>query len=434
MASNLWRRPPKWPPLPTPVHSRWQPLRLGLVELYHFDSEEFWFRDGHLLLRGSNGTGKSKVLSLTLPFLFDAFLRPSRIEPDGDSTKRMAWNLLMNSYDRRNGYSWIEFGRLGDDGAPQYLTLGAGLSAVAARPEVDSWFFILDAAPGGLRLGRDLWLVNHNRVALTREKLREVLADHGQVFETATAYRRAVDERLFRLGPKRYDALVDTLIQLRQPQLSLKPNEAALSGALTEALPPLPLELLGDVAEALNQLDEDHRQLDEFKQLEQAVAAFDARYRVYAGTVSRREARKVRQAQTEYDNASRVRNEALAGLGQAETEEERATATREQAKLTLAAARARLETLRSDPTMQDANRLAHAEADAAARESAVKTAQADHGAAAQRLERETAETARYVARMDEAAVGAHRRARPMRRNSRGGGRERRLCRKSFCRA
>ena len=83
------------PALPQPTPGRWQPLRLGLVELFHYDSEEFWFRDGHLLLRGNNGTGKSKVLSLTLPFLFDAQLKPSRIEPDGDAGKKMAWNLLL---------------------------------------------------------------------------------------------------------------------------------------------------------------------------------------------------------------------------------------------------------------------------------------------------------------------------------------------------
>jgi hypothetical protein len=43
-------------------------IRLG-HRLSEDDAEEFWFRDGHLLLRGNNGTGKSKVLSLTLPFL-----------------------------------------------------------------------------------------------------------------------------------------------------------------------------------------------------------------------------------------------------------------------------------------------------------------------------------------------------------------------------
>src|SRR5438552_17251813 len=91
--------------LPVPGRTRWQPLRLGLVDLFHYDSEEFWFRDGHLLLRGNNGTGKSKVLSLTLPFLFDAQLKPSRIEPDGDPTKKMSWNLLLGKHERRMGYA-----------------------------------------------------------------------------------------------------------------------------------------------------------------------------------------------------------------------------------------------------------------------------------------------------------------------------------------
>src|ERR1700678_1656910 len=121
MTDALFNSPsPSRPVLPEPRRERWQPLRLGLVELFHYDSEEFWFRDGPLLLRGNNGTGKSKVLSLTLPFLFDAQVRPSRIEPDGDSGKKMSWNLLMGSYDRRIGYAWIEFGRLADDGTPHY--------------------------------------------------------------------------------------------------------------------------------------------------------------------------------------------------------------------------------------------------------------------------------------------------------------------------
>ncbi len=65
-ATTSFFPPPEKPPLPIPTRPRWQPLRLGLVELFHYDSEEFWFRDGHLLLRGNNGTGKSKVLSLSL--------------------------------------------------------------------------------------------------------------------------------------------------------------------------------------------------------------------------------------------------------------------------------------------------------------------------------------------------------------------------------
>ena len=379
------------PALPVPTRPRWQPLRLGLVELFRYDSEEFWFRDGHLLLRGNNGTGKSKVLSLTLPFLLDAQLRPSRIEPDGDPGKKMSWNLLLGSYDRRTGYAWIEFGRLGEDGVAHYLTLGAGLSAVAARSEVESWFFILE--DGGARLGRDLWLTTEQRNVLTREKLRETLLGRGQIFDTASAYRRAVDERLLHLGQKRYEALMDTLVQLRQPQLSRRPDEAALSNALTEALPPMPADLLSDVAEALNQLEEDRRTLEEFQQLGKAVRQFEHRYRLYAGTLARRQMRELRQAQTEFDNASRERNEALTRLEQARSAEDAAEAGYRAADLALSAARTRLETLQSDPTMQDANRLDGAERDVQARRRSVEEAESSVEQAAARLSREETATA-----------------------------------------
>ena len=374
------------PALPVPQRSRWQPLRLGLIELFHYDSEEFWFRDGHLLLRGNNGTGKSKVLSLTLPFLFDAQLKSSRIEPDGDATKKMAWNLLVNRHDRRIGYAWIEFGRVGESGAPEYLTLGAGLSAATARPQVDSWFFVLE----GQRLGRDLWLTSPTRVVLTRDRLRDALQDHGQVFETGAAYRRAVDERLFQLGPARYAALMDTLIQLRQPQLSKKPDESNLSNALTEALPPMSTDLLNDVADALSQLEAYRRELDEYEKLAHAVGQFNSRYRVYAATQTRRQAKSLRTAQTGFDAASRAVNEGRAALQSALATEAATRAEHAQAETTLATSRVRLEQLQADPAMQDANRLDQAARDAQARQQEAESASKAKSEAQARVERETA--------------------------------------------
>ena len=411
------QEPHNRPALPEPLRQRWQPLRLGLVELFHYDSEEFWFRDGHLLLRGNNGTGKSKVLSLTLPFLFDANLRSSRIEPDGDGSKKMAWNLLMSSYPRRIGYAWIEFGRVAEDGRARYLTLGAGLSAVAARAQVESWFFVLEEGGSNVggssvpRIGRDLWLTNDQRVVLTRERLREALEGRGQVFPSAASYRRAVDERLLQLGSRRYDALMDTLIQLRQPQLSKKPDEAGLSHALTEALPPMSQELLTDVAEALNQLEEDRRQLDELKGLAKAVERFDQRYRVYAGMLTRRQARELRQAQTDFDNASQERNQAQVDLQAALVTETQAQQTQEQAERTLAAQRTRQETLQSDPINQDANRLEGAEKETLKRHAAVQTEQADCGQARSRWEREqqASRQAAQRATLAEQALGLVRR-------------------------
>ncbi|WP_322052097.1 TIGR02680 family protein [Paraburkholderia bannensis] len=377
------------PALPEPSRKRWQPLRLGLVDIFLYDSEEFWFRDGHLLLRGNNGTGKSKVLSLTLPFLFDAILRPSRIEPDGDNGKKMAWNLLMNEHPRRIGYTWIEFGMLDAEGKPRYLTLGAGLSAVAGKTQVDHWFFIIEGQQAGqdARIGDDFWLVNEHKVALTRERLREALEENGRgvVFEHAQPYRRAVDERLFQLGPRRYDALMDTLIQLRQPQLSKKPDEAGLSHALTEALPPLPSELLTDVAQAFNQLEEDREQLEKIRALEKAIGLFEQRYRTYAGVLTRRQARDLRQAQTLFDSASELRNKASAEMQRADEAESVAREAHEASRVERQVARERLETLQSDPANQDANRLTQAENDAAQRRVEAATAKKQRDTAHERL-------------------------------------------------
>ncbi|MGQ5487832.1 TIGR02680 family protein [Thauera sp. ZXT1-4] len=372
------------PALPQPTLARWQPLRLGLVELFHYDSEEFWFRDGHLLLRGNNGTGKSKVLSLTLPFLFDAQLKPSRIEPDGDAGKKMAWNLLLGKLDRRIGYAWIEFGRIADDGAPDYLTLGCGLSAVAARAQVDPWYFVLEKR----RIGEDLWLTSPARNVLTRERLKEALNDHGQVFDNAAAYRRAVDERLFQLGAVRYAALMDTLVQLRQPQLSKKPDEGNLSDALTEALPPLSAELLTDVADALNQLEEYRRELHDYEALAKAVGQFNQRYQRYAAINARRQARGLRSAQSGYDTASRNLNEARTELQTAQHAEAQAKGRLDAAEAALLAGRTRLDQLQSDPAMKDANRLNQAERDAEARAADLTDATRMNAEAAVRLERE----------------------------------------------
>lgn len=389
---------PALPSLPEPEQRRWQPLRIGLIELFHYDSEEFWFRDGHLLLRGNNGTGKSKVLSLTLPFLFDAQLKSSRIEPDGDGGKKMTWNLLLGKHERRIGYTWIEFGRIDDEGRAEYLTLGCGLSATAARASVDSWFFLVEER----RHGRDFWLISPQRAVLTRDRLNDALNGCGRIFDTAAAYRRAVDERLFHLGEVRYGALMDTLIQLRQPQLSKRPNEDSLSDALTEALPPLSADLLGDVADAMNQLEEYRQQLAELSALRKAIEQFNRRYRVYARIRARRAARILRSAQSSFDHASRNLNDAKAALDAAQQDERQ----RRQLVAELNGAwlrdRAALEELQADPVMRDARRLEETERNATERQRDVLAAESALQIAAQRLQREI-EAARVSAAQAERA-------------------------------
>jgi uncharacterized protein (TIGR02680 family) len=400
--------------LPVPTRSRWQPLRLGLVELFHYDCEEFWFRDGHLLLRGNNGTGKSKVLSLTLPFLLDAQLSAARVEPDGDRSKRMEWNLLLGRYERRIGYSWLELGRLDAAGEPQYVTLGCGMHAVAGRNRVESWNFLTSK-----RIGQDMHLITPKRQAISRDALDEALGDEGRVFKTAHEYRRAVDERLFKLGD-RYDALVDTLIQLRQPQLSKKPDEANLSSALTNALPELSRVVMEDVAEALTQLNAYRDELAQIEAVLAAVSQFDQRYRVYAQIQARRRARVLRKAQTEFDNQSHELREAEAMFGQAEAAADQHALRTQQLDLELRRQRAVYEELLADPAMQDARRLADLEqleracvvelekASARVRESSARVTREEQDRA--RAQEELDDASEHVERGTSAAVSFAERA------------------------
>lgn len=340
--------------LPLPEAERWKPLRAGLVDIFHYDAEEFRFHDGRLLLRGNNGTGKSKVLALTLPFLLDGELSPRRVEPDGDPGKRMEWNLLLGGrhpHPERLGYTWLEFGRRAVDGTMEFRTIGCGLKAVKDRGITRHWFFITEQ-----RVGAELSLISAG-VTITREKLRDALEGHGTVYDRASDYRRAVDAALFGFGEHRYEALVNLMIQLRQPQLSKKPDEKLLSRALTEALPPLDAALVGTVAEAFRGLDEERDALRALTEASRAADDFLVHYRRYAMIATKRRASVLRVAHSRYEHLGRD----LIGAEQQLTSALRELAAAEKMLADLEIERVRLEArqtaLRQSPEMRDAQRL-----------------------------------------------------------------------------
>jgi hypothetical protein len=366
--------------LPEPVRTdRWQPLRLGLLNVFRFDDEVLHFERGRLLLRGNNGTGKSRILAMTLPFLLDGELAPHRLEPDQDQAKRPEWNLLLGRHEDRVGYTWIEFGRL-VDGQPEYLTLACGMRAVKGRGIADRWYLTTD-----LRIGRDLALVAEAGQPLTRGRLEEAVGDRGTVHETATRYRSDVDRRVFGLGEHRYAALVDLLIQLRRPQLSRQLDPSELSGALSEALPPVPQDVLDDVAEAFRTLETDREELTSYRAAAEATSAFLGAYRRYAGIAVRRRARSVTSAHAIYEStqrdlraAERGRAEAAERIG--ELDQQLATTTDEERR-----SAEQVRTLESSPAMDRARELEHARQDAERQAIAADEAREQAEAAAVRL-------------------------------------------------
>ena len=379
---------PPTPGLPVPGTTRWQPLRTGLVDIFHYDCQEFWFREGRLLLRGNNGTGKSKVLALTLPFLLDGDLSPSRVEPDGDREKKMEWNLLLGGkYDERLGYTWLEFGRVAEDGERLYLTAGCGLRAVQGRGIADRWFFVTSQ-----RLGQDLFLIGRSGTALTRDRLAEAIGSSGQVTQRAEQYRRILDEHLFHLGAERYDALISLLIQLRQPQLSKRPDEGRLSRALGEALAPLDQAVISDIAAAFHDLEQQRDELAALRETHRHVRRFRDRYQRYAAVAARRQAGQLRHAHANYEQLQRDLAAARQQIADASRREQDSQADLEAASAELAGQEAAREELAGDPRLKnldDAQRYAEdaaraqAEAEAdVARQQTVATHREEQQAAA----------------------------------------------------
>ncbi len=345
--------------LPAPQRERWQPLRSGFVNLYRYDREEFHYENGRLLLRGNNGTGKSRVLALQLPFLLDGEVIPQRLEPDADPSKKIEWNLLMGRYTDRTGYTWIEFGHRDSSGADHYITLGCGLSAVEGQSGVRKWFFITKQ-----RIGRDLALVNEANHVLGKDRLRDKIGSAGQVFDSAGTYRRAVNESLFHLDEYRYGSLMNLLIQLRRPQLTRRLDEEELSGALGEALSPVAPAIIRNLAEAFRDLESDRGKLESYKVAHAAVDRFLASYRSYAEVVAKRRADRVLAAHREYEAGMKEIlvsesecDQSLAELAKLKTELQRLSVEQHTLETEIAA-------LEQNPHVKDSQAVAQAQFEA----------------------------------------------------------------------
>ncbi len=389
------------PHRPTPASTRFQPLRAGLLNLWEYDDQEFWFEGGRLILRGGNEAGKSKALEMLLPFLFDADLRPHRLDPFGEKAKTMHWNLVGFQEDRKSaiGYTWLEFGRLEAD-RPVFLTIGAGMRATLGSKRVQSWFFVTPQ-----RMGEELVLTD-GRIPLTKKLLAERLQEKGRVFEHATEYRGTVDRELFGLGEERYAALVHLLLRLRRPHLSSKLDPAALSALLRESLPPLDAGKVERLAEAFERLEDEARQIEELSASHRVLGSFLEGYTTYSRQRARVRAGQVRTAFTRLDGVTRRVREATRNKDEAEQRLRELADLRVKAEQEYARLGGVLRALEESDEMRAAGRLAQLR----------NQTGRDRGAAAEALER-ARELGADLTKAGEAAVRAEEKSRNAKREA-----------------
>ncbi|WP_067666384.1 TIGR02680 family protein [Nocardia miyunensis] len=266
---------------------RFVPTRAGIINLWDYRDQEFCFADGRLVLRGPNGSGKTKGLEVLFPFVFDGRIEPRRLNPFAGEERTMKSNLLYRKQESAYSYVWMEFAR-GRREDPEVVTVGIGMRATRSSDKVTRWYFVADG-----RVGVDFSLIGPDDRPLTRKQLAEQIGTDA-LTDRPVDYRSAIDARMFGLGVQRFDQLINLILTLRRPQLAKNLDPRGLSQALTDGLRPLDEQLILDAARSFSDMEEVGRTLEGLVQADTATRAFVGVYRKYLAVQAKSDADQVR--------------------------------------------------------------------------------------------------------------------------------------------
>jgi len=277
------------PRAPRRFDERWRLSRAGIVNVWHYLDNEFDVAGGRMILRGTNGSGKSRALEMLLPFLLDA----DRRRMDATGAARVSLDELMRTgaqgQANRTGYLWLEIARPGE-----CLTVGALIRHSQSASSTKVWYFTtpLRVCGGGADSG--LELMSASREPLSREALTELIGAE-RITDSPNVHRERIRTEVFGLGGEagrdRYDGLLQLLHTLRAPDVGNRIDEGRLPQILLESLPPLHEEALARAGEQLDGLTETRAAQERLEHSARQVATFLAVYQRYAAETVRSVAR-----------------------------------------------------------------------------------------------------------------------------------------------
>lgn len=238
------------------MQERWRMNKLGFVNFWLYDWEEFPFSEGRLLLRGENGAGKSVTTQSFIPFMLDGDLRPYRLDSFGSKDRKMSYYLLGEDKEESTGYLYLEFIK------PEhrlYRTLVVGLRARRSSSSVEFWGFCLS---DGRRIGagpEDFALFEtkgSQHIPLTRQEVHNRFGDGENWVERGSDYKQMVNRMLFGCAEmEQYDRLLRLLIQLRKPKLSKDFSPRLVQEILNASLQPLSEEDIAPMVNSMEKMD-----------------------------------------------------------------------------------------------------------------------------------------------------------------------------------
>ena len=283
------------------MNSRWQANKIGLINFWYYDEQEFPFVKGRMLLRGSNGSGKSVTMQSMVPLLLDGNMSPERLDPFGSRDRKMNSYLLEEDDGReeRTGYLYLEFKRQGSD---TYLTIGMGIRARRGK-NLDKWYFSLT---DGRRVGKDFFLYKDTgeKVTLSKKELENRIGAGGRVIDRQADYMEYVNRQIFGFETvEEYKEMVDLLIQLRTPKLSKDFKPSVINDIMSDSLQPLSDDDLRPMSEAIENMDTMNMNLKSRKEAKQAAEKIQAVFSKYNQKLLYEKADRYVQSEIKLENA-----------------------------------------------------------------------------------------------------------------------------------
>lgn len=255
--------------------------KVGLINFWYFDNEEFNFSDGKILLRGENGSGKSVTMQSFIPLILDGNKLPSRLDPFGSKEKKIEDYILgpSDGEQKEEAISYLYMETYNED-RDKYITIGMGFKGRRGRP-TDFWgFALLD----NKRIGIDFFLYKDygGKVLLSKNELRARLSSDSRFVDSQKEYKSMVNDLLFGFeNTDSYDEFINVLLQLRSSKLSKEYTPTKLMDTLTRVLQPLTVDDLRPLSDAIEDTNKTKEQIETLNKQIKSLTNFLKTYQNY---------------------------------------------------------------------------------------------------------------------------------------------------------
>lgn len=281
------------------MNNRWKMNRIGFINFWLYDEEIFNLENGKILIRGTNGSGKSITTQSVVSFILDGDRSPERLDTFGSTSRKMEYYFLGDGEkEDETGYIFLE---LKKENVEQYLTIGIGQRAQKGK-QMSFWGFILS---DGRRIGEEFKLyreIGNKRIPLSKNELERLLGDKNKMAYGQRDYMDMINKELFGFSDiNYYKKLIKFLLKIRTSKLSTDIKPMNVYEILNDSLQVLEERDLRVLVESLEKMDSMQKRNEEQKEAQKSINIIKKEYDKYNRFILGKKAITYFEAKKEYE-------------------------------------------------------------------------------------------------------------------------------------